>query len=285
MEQNASQDQVILDWLTNYTLFICDRFDLPHDQADEILRQYLENKTRSFPQQPVTSLSEQPTRCPVFQRSYHEAYSREQAPIPHLATCSQDQPLSYSTLYSPHHEGQFEEEANQSSNSMGLLAHNATAQGELDTYDRQQDNMTTIDPDLLETSSSQQTQTLNQTSVGNITDYDPLWVQNNGVDPLRVGMFKSAMKFDALFRQGVITFGDVLTFQVSIYANGQNERTEAHFKVKVYSLLPDIHNSHPTRSQALHEAKADSIPISRSASSTLRALNIPRLRPAEAQMP
>lgn len=42
MEQNPTPNNVVIDWLADYTHFICDRFSFPHDQAKELLQQYLD---------------------------------------------------------------------------------------------------------------------------------------------------------------------------------------------------------------------------------------------------
>lgn len=294
MKQNPVPNNVIIDWLADYTHFICDRFCFPHDQANGLLQQYLDLTARGIPQQAVTSLHEQPATC-------EQRASYPDPPSPHQEACFQEQPSNphAETQYfqnhfprdsaplRPHLEANAGGEADHLFNTVALTTPIATPPGHTSPYDQQSDDIMTEDRDFSEAgaASQQQPHTLSQSSIGNISDYDPLWVQKNNLDPLLVQKFKSVMKFDTLFAQGVIKLGDVLTFRVSTTINGQSQETEAHLQVKVHSVLLDIRHAHSIRSQAHHEVQPGPviIQISRSASRTLRGSNTPRPRPAGVQ--
>ncbi|KAL9066387.1 MAG: hypothetical protein Q9161_007606 [Pseudevernia consocians] len=249
MEQKFPPHHVIVDWLADYTHFICDHFSLPHDQADGLLQQYLNPTARGPPQQSTTSPYEQSSGSPEVPNLYPEAHFQEQRPNPYLAThltplnhpvpsnpylATRLMPLNHPVPSNPHHEARVEGDADHLSSSWGMLARNTTSQSQFVAYDQQPGNMMTTNLDLPEASITppQPTQTLNQTPIGSITDYDPLWIQNNNVDPLRVTQFRSDTKFDTLFSQRVIKLGDVLIFQVSTTTtNGQTQKTEAHLKI------------------------------------------------------
>ena len=284
MEQNFPPHHVIVDWLADYTHFICDHFSLPRDQADGLLQQYLNPTARGPPQQPTTSPYEQSSGSSEAPNLYPEAHFQEQLPNPYLATYLM--PLNHPVPSNPHHDARVEEDADHLSSSRGMLARNTTSQGQFVAYEQQPGNMMTTNSDLPEASitSPQPTQTLNQTPIGSITDYDPLWIQNNNVDPLRVTQFRSDMKFDTLFSQRVIKLGDVLIFQVSTTTtNGQTQKTEAHLKVSVHSFPLEQASSSPEhRSLAHHEAQQGPVctPISPSAWPTLRGCNTRKRKPA-----
>lgn len=261
MEQNPTTNDVIVDWLADYSHYICDRFNIPHTQAGGILQDYLELTARGPPQQPVASPYQQPTSYPkpsnphhkthLWEQHpnsqlptrpqtpspshskaptlYHETHFRDQPSSPHPAARFQTLPLSYSEALNPLHKTHNREEAAQSSKFMALASPDATYHGLFTPHEAQLGDMIPINSNLSETGapSPQQTQPVNQTPIGNIKDYDPLWVQHKNEDRTAVEDFSSDMKFDTLFSAGVIKVGDVLTFQVSIPSNGQTLETEA----------------------------------------------------------
>ena len=241
MEQPPPSPQAILFWLANYTHFICDQFSLPHEQGNGLLQQYLD-LTRGAPsQQPAPSAYEQLTSYPDIP-SPHQ--SHEQLPSAHLAAHLQDTPFGYPAPPNPQHEPYVGENADNMSNTTAETAANAAPWGPIPPYDQQSGDMMTVCSDFLEdsTSSPVLTEPPHKTPIGSLTDYDPLWVQQNNIDPAMVEKFPSRMKFDTLFTQDVIKMGDILSFQVSVCANGQDVATEAHLKVKPY-LLPAGHLS------------------------------------------
>lgn len=239
MDQNHAPRDVIIDWLADYTHFICDQFGVPHDQADGLLQQYLDLTARAPHQQPVISLSEEPVGYP--DPSNHH-YAPLIHPISHLPLHLQTQASSYSAPLSPHDETSAREETNHSSNPMAMTALTTSPLWQFYPHDQQPWNSMTMNSDFLEAGapspSRPQTQTFNQTPIGKITDYDPLWVQKDNVNPDQVRDFQSRMKFDTMFYHGVIKLGDVFTFQVLVSANGQYKKTEAHLKITGTSLCP-----------------------------------------------
>lgn len=156
----------------------------------------------------------------------------------------------------PHFEANARDEADHLFNTTAFMTPNTTSRDHASPYDQQSDSIMTEDQDFSEAGAAfqQQPQTLNQSFIGSISDYDPLWIQNNNVDPLLLQKFQSAMKFVTLFSQGAIKLGDVLTFQISMKIDGQSQETKAHLKVNVHSLPLATHHTHPIRSQARHEA-------------------------------
>lgn len=234
-----------------------------------------------FQDQPMSYSEPSSTRC--------EPLPREQLQDPHLATQLQDQPMSHSARFSSHYETDGGDEADDLSTLMATTAPNEAPRTQFFPYDQQPWNNMNIDSGFPEAAapSSSQTRTPNPTTVGTITDYDPLWVQKDNVDPVQVENFNSAMQFDTLCSQGVIKLDDVLTFQVSVTTNGQEEETEAHLKVELHSLLADTHGANLTRSQAIHDAQPllEGTRTSQSASSAIRVSDTLRLRPAEVRLP
>lgn len=259
MEQNSVPNQIITDWLADYTHFICDQFGVSHDRADGLLQQYLELTAR------VTLPSEQPAGYSELSNPGYEPLIREQQPESHLPPHIQNHLLSDSAPSDPHHEPFIREqhhssrlpphlqtqspsypapvsrhhephageETDHSSNPMAMTAPITLPPMQFSPYDHQTWNNTTMYSDSSEVGapSRPQTQTLNQKPVGKVRDYDPLWVQKNNVDPDKVRDFISPMKLDDLLRYRVIKLGDIFTFQVSVSANGQDETTEAQFQV------------------------------------------------------
>ena len=260
MEQNPTTNDVIVDWLADYSHYICDRFNIPHNQAGGILQDYLELTVRGPLQQPVASPYQQPTSYPKLSNPHRQSHLWEQPPNSQLPTPPKNQRTIHSkskTLYkethfrdqssSPHHAARFQTlplsyseapnplqethigEAAQSSKFVALASPNATHHGLFTPHEAQLGDMIPINSNLSETgaSSPQPTQPVNQTPIGNIKDYDPLWVQHKNEDRTAVEGFSSDMKFDTLFSAGVIKVGDVLTFQVSVPSNGRTLETEA----------------------------------------------------------
>ena len=177
MKQNPVPNNVIIDWLADYTHFICDRFCFPHDQANGLLQQYLDLTARGIPQQPVTSLHEQPAKCeqresyPNPPSSHQEARFQKQPSIPHTGTqYFQNQLARDSAPLRPHLEANAGGVIDHLFNTVALTTPIATSQGHASPYDQQSDDIMTEDGDF----SEQQPQTLNQSPIGNISDYDPL---------------------------------------------------------------------------------------------------------------
>lgn len=235
MEQNSSFAQAILYWLADYSHFICDSLNLPHEQGNRLLQQYLDLTKGTPPQQAVLSPYEQPISYPKISNSHH---SCEQLLSAHLATHLRDTPSSYLTPSNSNHETRFQEEAAPISISAASTAQFDAPPGSFSLYDQQLSDLSTTSSNIPDNSalSPLLTRPPNKAPIGRITDYDPLWVQHNNVDTTLVENFRSGMKFDTLFSQEVIKMGDILTFQVSVSANAQHIETEAHLKVRLWRL-------------------------------------------------
>ena len=249
MEQNPPSNQAILDWLADYTHFICDQFSLPHEQANGLLQQYLNLTTLTPPRQSAMSPYQQPASYPEPPNPQQSTRLGEQLPSAHLATQFQHTPLSYPATPSPYHESCVREEADHASNSAAITTANAKPHGPFSPYGLQFDNIITVDSDSPQrsTPSSQSTNSHDGTAIGSIKDYDPLWVQHNNVDPALVKNFQSSMKFDTLFTNGVIKIGDILTFQILLHTNGKDIKTEAHLEVGRGPRLAGRFYAHPIR--------------------------------------
>ncbi len=231
MDDNLASSQSVLEWLTDYTHFICHQFNVPHDQAGGLLQQYLDLKARPSTLEQVMSPYEQPTSYPDVPSSQHYTFTQEQSSSAHLAADLREVPLGKQASLSPH-DSYTGEETNQLFNVTATTTHNETSPGLPLPYDGQSGNMMTGSSFLgTKVPSPQSNQLLETTSIGSIKDYDPFWVQHENVDPNTVESFPSAMKFENLVGTNVIRFGDILTFPVSMSINGQSEETEAHLKV------------------------------------------------------
>ena len=232
MEQYPPSNEAITWWLADYTNFICDQLGLPHQQGDQLFQQYHWLTTGLPPQQPASSLYGYPTACPEMPINYHNTHSQEQSPSGPLEHGLQNLPVSTSGPSDLPHEHFIKEEVNHLSNPTAMTAPKVEPQGLFSSYD-QQPGQTASDPDVPETisPSMQSIGPSNHNPIGSIADYDPLWVQHSNVDPIAVKNFHTSMKFDTLFTHNVIKFGDILTFQVAVNANGQNLQTEAHLQV------------------------------------------------------
>ena len=243
-DQCPTPNQIIVDWLADYTRFLCASFGLPHNQADELLQHYLNLTTGDPPGQPTPPPVQQSTTYPPIPSPDHMARFQEQSPNHSLTAHLLNLPLSDSAHSSPHHEAHAGEEANPSYSSVTSTALNATRQGQFSPYDQHPANMTSADSNSSMTGAPclQSTLLLIQTPIGSIAEYDPLWVQHENKDPVIVENFQSGMKWDVLFRSEVIKIGDVLTFQVSVLSNGKIVTTEAHLTVRVIPPSP----KHPT---------------------------------------
>lgn len=249
MEQNPPSNQAILDWLADYTHFICDQFRLPHEQANGLLQQYLNLTTLTPPHQSATSPYQQCTTNPEPPTPQQSTHFGEQLPSAHLATHFPHTPPSYSAAPSSYYESCVRDEADHASNSAAITTPNAEPQGPFSPYGLQLDNMMTVDSDSQQRSapSSQSTNSQDGTAIGGIKDYDPLWVQHNNVDPAVVKNFQSSMKFDTLFTNGVIKIGDILTFQILLHTNGKDIKTEVHLEVGRRPRLAGRFYAHPIR--------------------------------------
>lgn len=246
MEQDPSLNDVIIDWLADYTHFICDQFNFPHDEAKGLLQRYLDLTAKDSPQQTVTLPLNQPTIYPEIPSPRHETPFRKQGLNAHLSTQPSNLPLGDSVPSKSHRETRLWEDAG----FLGSTVPDTTPQGQLTAYGQQPGNVVTTASDLSEASAPypQQNQRSNQTPIGTVADYDPLWVQKNNVIPLRVHEFRSAMKLETLITAGVVKMGDVLTFQVSVPENGQVLETEAHLAVSGSLLNLDSHDTDLFRS-------------------------------------
>lgn len=233
-------NQVIVDWLADYTRFLCASFGLPHNQADELLQHYLNLTTRDLPGPPTSPPVQQSTTYPPIPCPDHIAQFQEQSPNHSLTTHFPNLPLSDSAHSSPHHEAHAGEGVDSSYSSVTSTARNATRQGQFSPYDQHPGNMTSTDSNssMTGTPSLQSTLPLIQTPIGSIAEYDPLWIQHENNDPVIVENFQSGMKWDVLFRSEVIKIGDVLTFQVSVLSKGELATTEAHLTVRLTPPSP-----------------------------------------------
>ena len=234
MDQGTQEDRLVLKWLQDYTHFVCDRLSFPHDQARGLLQEYLELTARASPQQSSASPYEQSSRYPEIPTSHYETQLAGHLLDPHLATHTQDQPTFYRENYDRHLNARPEHEVDRLSNSTAIETSGSLPQ--LQSYPNNQHSggMMPMDPRQSESSHplSQPIQAMDGDSIGSIKEYDPLWVQKGNVDPEIVKGFQSRMKFDSLFRHGVIRSGDVLTLQVTIPNNGDDTETEAHLTVR-----------------------------------------------------
>ena len=228
MEQDNPSKQMILHWLSDYTTFICDQLRVPHDEGYRHLQQYLELTARGPSHQPVIPVHEQP----------HP-----------YANASSLQPKESQDHASGLYPGAFSGEEVTSPYSVAVQASHTTPESQHSHHDQRRgyDNMdwgvsgTTV-PYL------QSAQLPSSSSIGRVADYDPLWVQNENMDPSVVEAFRSKMKLDVLFRD-VIKTGDTLIFQVSISADGQERNTEAYLQVRCQWLL---RNFVPTLTLLVH---------------------------------
>ena len=227
MEQYPPSSPAITWWLGDYTHFICDQLGLPHEQGHQLFQRY-HWLTTGLPLQQPASLCGYPTACPEIPTGHHNTHSQEQSPGASLEDGFQNLPVSNS---GSSHEHSIGEKVNHLSNPTAMIP-NVAPQGPFSSYD-QQPGQSTSDLDAPETisPSMQSIRPSNNNPIGSIADYDPLWVQHNNVDPMTVKNFHTSMKFDTLFTHHVIKIGDILTFKVSVYINGQISRTEAHLKV------------------------------------------------------
>ncbi len=231
MDDNPASSQSVLEWLTDYTHFICHQFNVPHDQAGGLLREYLNLKAQPSMLEPITSPYEQPTSYPDIPSPPHYTFSQEQPSSAHLAADLREVPLgNQASLFS--HESYTGKDTNHLFNVTATTTHSKTPLGLPVPCDEQSDNMM-ADSSLPETEapSPQLNQPSKRTAIGSIKDYDPFWVQHENIDPNTVESFSSAMKFEQLVRKNVIKLGDILTFPVSVSINGQSKETEAHLKV------------------------------------------------------
>ena len=240
MEQFPPSNPAVTWWLADYTHFICDKLDLPHEQGDQLFQQYHLLTTGSPPPHPASSLYGYPRACPEMPVSHHSTLSQEQSPSALLEHDLQNLPMSNTGPSNLPHEHSIGEEVNHVSNSTVMTPPNVMPQGLFSSYDQQHGQITS-DLDVPDTisSSMQSTGPSNHYPIGSVADYDPLWIQHNNVDPNTVTNHYTSMKFDTLFSNHVIRLGDVLTFQVTVTADGQLLQTEAHLQV--------LHPSPPTR--------------------------------------
>ena len=240
MEQYPPSNQAITWWLADYTHFICDKLDLSHEQGDQLFQQYHLLTTGNPPQHPASSLNGCPTACPDMPIDDHDTHSQEQSLSALLEHDLRNLPMSNSGLSNLPHKHFLGEEVNHPSNLTTMAAPNLAPQGLFSSYDHQP-GPTTSDLDVPETFSKlmQSNGPSNHNPIGSVADYDPLWVQHNNVNPITVKNYLTSMKFDTLFTNHVIRLGDILTFQVTVTANGRYLQTEAHLQV--------LHPSHPTR--------------------------------------
>ena len=229
MEQYPSSNPAITWWLADYTHFICDQLDLSHEQGDQLFEHYHWLTTGLSPQQPASTLYGYPTALPEMGIGHHNTHSREQS----LSAPLEDGlPVGNSGFSNLHHEHSIGEEVHHLSNPTAMTAPNLAPGGLFSSYD-QQPGQVKNEQDVPETTSAsmQSIGPSNVTPIGSVADYDPLWVQHNHINPNTVKNHHTSMKLDTLFTHNVIKFGDILTFQVAVNANGQNIQTEAHLKV------------------------------------------------------
>lgn len=174
--QNNASDQVIIDWLADYTCYICDQLGLPLNQADGLLQQYLDLTAGGPPEQPAVSAYQQLTSYPKIQSPQHGPQFQEQPPGSPCATHLPSPRLSYPAPPIPHQEAHIGEDANNSYNSMALTEYNAQLQPQFSAYDHPPGTMMSTDSESAETGtpSPQSTLSLNKPPVGSIGDYDPL---------------------------------------------------------------------------------------------------------------
>lgn len=235
MSQGSPEDRLVVKWLADYTHFMCDRLNFPHDQGAGLLQEYLELTARASAQQPSASRYEKASSYPDIPASLHETQLAEHLLDPHLATHTQDRPAIYLEGLDRHDDVSTGNNADHLSNSMAIEASSSLPQLQSHPNNQHSGGMMPMDPRQSESSNPlpQPIQAMqDREPIGSVNEYDPLWVQEGNVDPEIVMGFQSRMKFDTLFRHGVIRPGDVLTLQVTIPNNGGDTETEAHLTVR-----------------------------------------------------
>ena len=235
MEQNTVSHEVILDWLTDYSYFLCDRLGVPLDQVDGLLEQYFTVKANGHPQEIAAPALEQPDTCPELPDPQLDTNVQEQSSNTFTPTEPQTLPLSQLVPIDEDDEAHVGEvEANLLPRSQSPSPPSISLLTQASPESQQLGSMSAMDLDSPGTKgpSPPSTQPPNETLFSSITSYDPRWVQHENLDPTTVENFKSNLKFEALFSQNVIKIGDILTFQVIARFNEQDENTTALLKVR-----------------------------------------------------
>lgn len=248
MDQTPPSERIILDWLTDYTHFICNKFGISQDCANELLQQYLDLKARDPPQQATASPSVQQKNYPETPDPHQYTHHWEQP-----STQLQNIPLGFRVHSDLLNESYDARETHHSSSPSTMAAPDPAIGPLFSSYDQQSGNMTMYsNPNPLETCDLPPNlmHTFSTNPLGSIPDYDPLWIQNRNLDPRILDNFSSNMQFDTLFMQGIIKINDVLTFQVSVTNNGAVQDTEAHLTVsqlRIFSSRTRIMLTGPDR--------------------------------------
>ena len=235
MNSDTSEDHRLLQWLQAYTYYICDRLNFPKIQGEELLENFLKLPARDSAQQSSVSPYEQPASHIGTTFSHCETRHAQHLTNPDLATNTQDQAIIPRESCDRHNDACTGYNTDHLSSSMATETTSSVPQ--LQSYPENQRSGGMMPMDLGQSEGSHQlSQPIqaveDRASIGSITEYDPLWVQKDKVNPEIVEGFSSKLNFDTLFSSSVIRPGDVLAIQVTIFNNGNDTETEAHVTVR-----------------------------------------------------
>ena len=235
MDQGTSEDLLLLEWLQNYTSYICDRLNIPHNQGTGLLEGYLKLPARTSVQQSSVLAYKQPASHSGTTNSHCETRHAQRLTKPGRATYTQDQAIIPRESCDRHDDASTGYNTNHKSNSMGPKTSSSLPR--LQSYPENQRSGGMMPMDLGQSESSHQLSqpiqaVKDRAPLGSIEDYDPLWVQKGNVNPKIVEGFKSRMSFDTLASYSIIRPGDVLTVQVTIPNGGNVIETEARLTVR-----------------------------------------------------
>ena len=235
MDQGTLEDRLLLEWLQNYTSYICDRLNIPHNQGAGLLEGYLKLPARTSAQQSSGSAYEQSASHFGTTNSHCETIHAQHLTKPGLAMYTQDQAKIPRENCDRHDDASTGYNTDHQSNSMAIETSSSLLPLQSCPENQRSGGMMPMDLGQSESSHqlSQPIQAVkDRVPLGSIEDYDPLWVQKGKVSPKIVEGYKSRMSFDTLFSYSVIRPGDVLTVQVTIPNGGNVTETEAHLTVR-----------------------------------------------------
>ena len=235
MDQGTLEDRLLLEWLQNYTCYICDRLKIPRDQGAGLLEEYLKLPPRTSAQQSSGSVYEQPASHSGATNSPCETRHAQHPTKPGPATYTQDQAMIAHESYDRHDDASTGYNTNHQANLMAPETSSSLLRLQSYPENQRSDGMMPMDlgqSDISHHLSQPIEAVKDRAPIGSIEDYDPLWVQKGKVSPKIVEGFKSRISFDTLFSSNVIRPGDVLTVQVTIPIGGKVTETEAHLTVR-----------------------------------------------------
>ncbi|KAM0794371.1 hypothetical protein BDR22DRAFT_827002 [Usnea florida] len=234
MDQGTLEDHLLLDWLQNYTCYICDRLNIPQDQGTGLLEGYLKLPARTSAEQSSASAYKQPASHLGTTNSHYETRHPQHLTKPGLATYTQDQAMIPHETYDRHDDASTGYNTNPQSNLMAPETSSSLLRPHSYPKIQRSDGLMPMNLGQSESSHqlSQPIQAVkDRAPLGSIEDYDPLWVQKGNVNPKIVEDFKSRISFDTLFSYSVVRPGDVLTVQVTVPNGGDVTYTEAHLRI------------------------------------------------------